>query len=123
MGEHSSHEVTWTAGACRGGVASAVPMNPQQCSHLILNGTHQFHVEHAHLIRQVHVKSLTLTHAWTGVTEVILCESQLPLYHLHCLPYGCNHVTKTKYSRYMGCRLSQNPTFHKHMILDGYLEK
>ena len=24
---------------------------------------------------------------------------------------------------YMECRLCQNPTFHKDMILDGYLEK
>jgi len=23
----------------------------------------------------------------------------------------------------MGCRLCQNPTFHKDIILDGYLEK
>jgi len=31
--------------------------------------------------------------------RVILCASQLPRYHLHCLPCGCNHVIKTKYSR------------------------
>ena len=72
---------------------------------------HQFHVEHAHLKTFVappllhpsinHVKSLTLTLVRAGVTEVILCVSQLPLYHLHCLPCGCNHVTKTKYSNYL----------------------
>ena len=28
-----------------------------------------------------------------------LCVSQLLPYHLHCLPYGYKHVTKTKYSR------------------------
>jgi len=102
MGEHSAHEFTQTAGACRGGVASAVPMNPQQRSHLILNGTHKAHgppVSCWTCTSQVHVKSLTLTHVWAGVTKVILCVSQLPLYHLHCLPYGCNHVTKIKYSR------------------------
>ena len=42
--------VTWTLGGYRWGVASAVPMNPQQCSHLILNRIHKhmghpFHVD------------------------------------------------------------------------------
>ena len=36
-------EVTRTAGGCRGGVASAAPMNPQQGSDLILNGIHTAH--------------------------------------------------------------------------------
>jgi len=41
--EHSSHEVTQTAGGRRGGVASALPMNPEQHNHLILNGSHKAH--------------------------------------------------------------------------------
>ena len=70
---------------------------------------HQFHVEHAHHKTFVappllhpsinHVKSLTLTHVWGKVTEVMWCVSLLPLYHLRCLPYGCNYITKTKYLR------------------------
>jgi len=44
-------------------------------------------------------EGINLTHVWAGVAEVILCVSQLLPYHLHCLPYGYKHVTKTKYLR------------------------
>ena len=44
---------------------------------------------------KVHVKSLILTHLWVGVIEIMMCVSLLLFYHLHCLPYGYNYVTKT----------------------------